>query len=184
MARHKDNARERLMGCMMDIVRDEGAGALTYDNLVAKSGLTRGGILYHFPSKESMLQGLVDHFMRQELGKVEERWEKHGKTPDGLLKAEIECALEADDKDQQISVSLLPVVIQNPAMMKEIQQIVEERYKNLDQTSVGFEKAALTLLVIDAFEMSKAFGFTLLSEKKRKQVLKLLYALVEGKKSL
>lgn len=67
-------------------------------------------------------------------------------------------------------------------MMKEIQQIVEERYKNLDQTSVGFEKAAITLLVIDAFEMSKAFGFTLLSEKKRKQILKTLYALVEGKK--
>jgi AcrR family transcriptional regulator len=182
MAKHKDNARERLMGCMMDIVRDEGAGALTYDNLVAKSGLTRGGVMYHFPSKESMLQGLVDHYVHRELGKVEERWEKHGKTPDGLLKAELECAIEVDDKDQQISVSLLPVVIQNPAMMNEIQKIVEERYQNLDQTSVGFEKAAITLLVIDAFEMSKAFGFTLLSEKKRKQILKTLYALVEGKK--
>jgi AcrR family transcriptional regulator len=184
MAKHKDNARERLMSCMMDIVRDEGAGALTYDNLVAKSGLTRGGILYHFPSKDSMLQGLVDDYIRQEVEKVEARWEKHGKTADGLLKAEIECALEADDKDQQINVSLLPVVIQNPAMMKEIQQIVEERYQNLDQTSIGFEKAALTLLVVDAFEMSKAFGFTLLSEKKRKQILKFLYALVEGKKTL
>lgn len=81
-------------------------------------------------------------------------------------------------------MSLLPVVIGNPSMMKEIQQIVEERYKILDQASVGFEKAAITLLVIDAFEMSKAFGFTLLSEKKRKQILKTLYALVEGKKQL
>lgn len=184
MVKHKDNARDRLINCMMDIVRDEGAAALTYDNLVTKSGLTRGGILYHFPSKEAMLKGLVDHFLEQEWGKVEKRWEKNGKTPDGLLKAELECAIEADDKDQQISTSLLPVVIQNPAMMKEIQHIVEERYKNLDQASVGFEKAAIILLVIDAFEMSKAFGFTLLSEKKRKKILNLLCKLVEGKKQL
>ncbi len=184
MTKHKDNSRAQLMTCMMSIVRDEGAGALTYDNLVAKSGLTRGGILYHFPNKESMLRALVEHYVLQELDKVKNRWEQHGITADGLLKAEIECALEADEKEQEISNSLLPVITQNPAMMREIKGIVEGRYVVLDEASIGFEKAAIVLLVIDAFEMSNAFGFTLLSDEDRKKVLRFLSTIVEEKNQL
>jgi AcrR family transcriptional regulator len=184
MTRHKDNAHERLLGAMLEIVRDEGAAALTYDSVVARSGLTRGGVMYHFPSKQAMLQGLVDYYMQQELQNVTDKWEKYGKTPDGLLKAEIEVSLEASPKDQLVTASLLPIVIENPKMMLEVRKVVEERYKALDQTSLGFEKAALVLLAIDAFEMSKAFGFTLLPDKKRKQLLKFLYAVVNGERQL
>jgi AcrR family transcriptional regulator len=179
MTKHKDNAREKLMRAMLDIVGDEGAAALTYDSLVARSGLTRGGVMYHFPSKESMLQGLVEHYMQQELGKVQARWESYGKTVDGLLRAELECAREADQNDQHVSVSLLPVILQSPAMMANIRHVVEGRYTQLDEATAGFEQAAIALLVIDAFEMSKAFGFNLMPEHKRQAILKRLLRQVD-----
>ena len=43
----------------------EGAGALTFEELVKESGITRGGITYHFPTKEDLLRGLLESDFRQ-----------------------------------------------------------------------------------------------------------------------
>lgn len=184
MAKHKENAREKLLAAMFQIVQEQGANYLTYDNLVSKSGLTRGGVMYHFPSKKSMLQGLVDHYMSSGLNQVEARWEKFGKTPDTMLKAEIEVMLEMNMKDREAPSVLLPVIINNPEMIGNIRKIVEQRYKVLEQTKMGFERAALIAMALDCFGMSQAFGMHLMSDQKRKKLLSYMLRLVDQKETL
>jgi AcrR family transcriptional regulator len=53
-------AREKILAAARRIVEREGAGALTFDELVRESGITRGGITYHFPTKEDLLRGLLE----------------------------------------------------------------------------------------------------------------------------
>ncbi len=53
-------ARDRILAAARRIVERDGAGALTFDELVRESGLTRGGITYHFPTKEDLLRGLLE----------------------------------------------------------------------------------------------------------------------------
>jgi len=59
-------ARGRILAAARHIVEREGAGALTFDELVRESGITRGGITYHFPTKEDLsvtvMQRYRDHF--------------------------------------------------------------------------------------------------------------------------
>jgi AcrR family transcriptional regulator len=57
--------RDRILAAARRIVEREGAGALTYEGLVQESGITRGGITYHFPTKEALLRGLLDDDFRQ-----------------------------------------------------------------------------------------------------------------------
>lgn len=44
---------------------ERGAGALTYDEIAQVSGVTRGGITYHFPTKQRLLQALVEQDIDQ-----------------------------------------------------------------------------------------------------------------------
>lgn len=53
-------ARQKILAAARQIVEREGAGALTFDELVKVSGITRGGITYHFPTKEDLLRGLLE----------------------------------------------------------------------------------------------------------------------------
>lgn len=53
-------AREKVLSAARRIVEDSGAGALTFDELVKVSGITRGGITYHFPTKVDLLRGLLE----------------------------------------------------------------------------------------------------------------------------
>ena len=42
-----------------------GAVHLTLDAVAERAGVSKGGLLYHFPSKESLLQAMVDRNMRR-----------------------------------------------------------------------------------------------------------------------
>lgn len=53
-------APERILAAARQIVERDGAGALTFDELVKESGITRGGITYHYPTKEDLLRSLLE----------------------------------------------------------------------------------------------------------------------------
>ena len=53
-------AKEKILAAARQIVERDGAGALTFDELARESGITRGGITYHFPTKEDLLRGLLE----------------------------------------------------------------------------------------------------------------------------
>lgn len=53
-------AKDKILCAARRIVETDGAGALTFDELVKVSGVTRGGITYHFPTKEDLLRGLLE----------------------------------------------------------------------------------------------------------------------------
>jgi AcrR family transcriptional regulator len=59
------HAREIILKAAESLVQKQGAGNLTYDNLVKESGVTRGGITYHFPTKDDLLRALLERDMQQ-----------------------------------------------------------------------------------------------------------------------
>jgi AcrR family transcriptional regulator len=58
-------AREAILEAARRIVRERGAGNLTYDELVQESGVTRGGITYHFATKDALLRALIEADIEQ-----------------------------------------------------------------------------------------------------------------------
>ena len=58
-------ARQKVIDASRQIVMERGAGALTYDEIAQVSGVTRGGITYHFPTKQRLLQALVEQDIDQ-----------------------------------------------------------------------------------------------------------------------
>jgi AcrR family transcriptional regulator len=59
------HARAAILAAAEEIVKDIGAANLTYDELVRRSGITRGGITYHFPTKDGLLRALVEHDLKR-----------------------------------------------------------------------------------------------------------------------
>lgn len=50
----------------MDLLRVEGGGSITLDAAARAAGLTKPGLMYHFPTKEALMVAVVDH--------VAQRW--------------------------------------------------------------------------------------------------------------
>lgn len=62
MARHHDNARERILDGFEDVLIDGGDAQVTLEGVAAHVGLTKGGLLYHFRSRAVLVAGLVERF--------------------------------------------------------------------------------------------------------------------------
>lgn len=53
-------SRERLLDAFEVILIDEGERAATLEAVAARAGISKGGLLYHFASKDAMVSGLLD----------------------------------------------------------------------------------------------------------------------------
>ncbi|MFE7504924.1 TetR family transcriptional regulator [Promicromonospora sp. NPDC057488] len=60
--------RDRILESAVRLVQREGVTAVTFDSVAAEAELTRGGIMYHFPSREGLLVAIHEH--------LAERWER------------------------------------------------------------------------------------------------------------
>ncbi|MCQ3023883.1 TetR/AcrR family transcriptional regulator [Pseudomonas savastanoi] len=57
----RPNKREEALNAVVSIIEREGITALTLDAVAAETGMTRAGLLYHFPSREDLLLATHEH---------------------------------------------------------------------------------------------------------------------------
>lgn len=56
--------RAQILDAARQVLAAEGAGALTFDSVLARTDLSKGGIQYHFRTKQALMDGLFDHLMQ------------------------------------------------------------------------------------------------------------------------
>ncbi|GGG80471.1 TetR/AcrR family transcriptional regulator [Corynebacterium pelargi] len=62
----RKNARNGLIQAALEVVEEGGMGALSLDTVAQRAGVTKRGLLYHFPTKHALITGvhqqLAAHF--------------------------------------------------------------------------------------------------------------------------
>lgn len=57
--------RTKILDAIVTIAQRDGVTAVTFDAVAAETGLTRGGLLYHFPSREALILAAHTHLAAQ-----------------------------------------------------------------------------------------------------------------------
>ncbi len=56
------HAREKVLDAYCAVLYHEGERAATMDAVATRAGVSKGGLLYHFPSKEALSAGILERF--------------------------------------------------------------------------------------------------------------------------
>jgi AcrR family transcriptional regulator len=176
----RPSARARILAAAADIARDVGPANLSLDAVAARAGVSKGGLLYHFPAKVQLLQSLVeDHIERftQDMKDIERDAEpSRANVLHAYLDVSmIECAQKAPP-----TAGVLAAIVQHPEMMIPI-----KRFKRtiLDQlkAEAGDDSLALTLfLVLEGLRSMKLFDAEVLSRDETKSALDGLRMMIDG----
>ena len=67
----RPSSRARILDAYQEILIDSGSAAVTLDAVAARAGVSKGGLLYHFGSKEALLDGLLDRLVQLTVADVE-----------------------------------------------------------------------------------------------------------------
>lgn len=60
----RTSKRERILDAAVNVINRDGVRAVTFESVATEAKLTRGGLLYHFPSREALLRGIDEHLVQ------------------------------------------------------------------------------------------------------------------------
>lgn len=59
------STREKICEAAMRAASRDGLLAMTIDNVAREAGVSKGGVMYHFPTKDELVRGMLEHFGSQ-----------------------------------------------------------------------------------------------------------------------
>ena len=61
----RTSKRDRIITGALELAHRDGFDALTFDTLAEHVGLSRGGVIYHFRTKNELLEGIAAAFLER-----------------------------------------------------------------------------------------------------------------------
>lgn len=83
----RKGAREKILAAAEELARAAGPGNLSLDAVAAKAGVSKGGLLYHFPTKAKLLEALVEQFLANFDQALRDREAESAGAPNSLVRA-------------------------------------------------------------------------------------------------
>lgn len=61
----RQSNRDSILDAAIRVTNRDGIRAVTFDSVAAEAGVTRGGLVYHFQSREALIKGINDQLAAQ-----------------------------------------------------------------------------------------------------------------------
>lgn len=141
------------------VIRRAGSTGLTIDAVAAEAGLSKGGVLHHFASKDALIAAMVSHQlgrMQEELATIEARV---GPATVAPLLALIEHARAGYGDEDHFPPSLVVASVESPGALDGFRATLEAKRAQLE-TQPGRPNEALVLLfAMLGLLLTKSLGF-------------------------
>lgn len=177
MGRHP-KARQLILDAARHIVREQGAGSLTYEELVQESGVTRGGITYHFPTKDVLLRELIECDIQQWCELEQQLKPDVENEATAELIAHIRSHSERGEEHRRFVGGMLSAVMLDHSLLDSVREFEKERAAGLEWTDQEVKQQLLRLASEGLF-WSEIFGCSQLPAKVRKRLVARLEQLAE-----
>jgi AcrR family transcriptional regulator len=134
--------------------------------VILREGISKGGLLYHFHSKEALVAGLIANYLETFDSLLTQRAEADPEDIGRWSRANIE--LTFDDLNfmpPELAVSLLAAVAYNPSLLIPVREQFERWQEKFEHDGLSPALATLLRLAIDGLSFSHIFGNAPLNEQ-------------------
>lgn len=157
--RKASTTRQTLLRAASQLVRDEGVDALTLEAVARVAGVSKGGLLYHFPTKEALISGMIDVM----LDVFEENLHRHldqmqDTSPGAWLRAYIAATFDSSSNDYSIGAALSAAVTLTPQLLTPIRTRFVHWQQQAIASGIDPARATLIRMAVDGVFFADLFG--------------------------
>ncbi|MGE0222367.1 MAG: TetR/AcrR family transcriptional regulator [Acetobacteraceae bacterium] len=184
MAEAPTDARTRILDAAETLVRNRGVSGLTLDAAAQTAGVSKGGLLYHFASKEALLDALLKRlaaFIHEDFqaGVAEQ--------PDGpgrVARAMLTWALglppeETNERCDRAAAVFLAAFHHDPALLGPVREQFARMREAVAQDGLPPGHGMAIMAAGDGLFMARIFGLYTLAPEERDAVRAALNRLIE-----
>ncbi|SFA76664.1 transcriptional regulator, TetR family [Amycolatopsis marina] len=155
----KPSSRDRILDAYENVLIAHGPAGVTLEGVAAEAGVSKGGLLYHFGSKDALLDGLLDRVRRLNDADIEQA----RKAPKGVVHYYLRSSVSDVTKDEALHRATLATIrlAGNEPRVDTAMRSIMEAWRELLAEHVSDPLTAELIAAIgDALYLRAAFGDT------------------------
>jgi AcrR family transcriptional regulator len=178
--RRKRDSRESILQAAEEIVARRGPAHLTLETAANEAKVSKGGLFYHFRSKEALLEAMIRRSMQlleTEHAKVAESLtgERNGK-----LKANIIGTLRHLEGQRPVLTAVVAAIANDPKLVEPMRESFRNDFQALcKELNLRMEDVAVLFLASQGLLLMELLGLSFLTPSQVRKVTQRMLQLVE-----
>lgn len=152
-----------------------GPNGLVLDAVAADAKVSKGGLLYHFRSKEALVDGLIER-MLDDFDRAQDTWvardpKRTGRWTRAYLASTVTDAGQPADNSAQLMAGILAAIDNDPERLAVIRKRFAAWHRRLEVDGIDPVRATLVRLAADGLWLSALLGLPPLDRRLQRRVL-------------
>jgi len=153
---HPTTTRNDLLDAAGKIILKNGIEALTLEAIAREAGVSKGGLLYHFPSKKKLIQAMIArHIEVIDACLAEELKNSKG----NFIEAYIRASFIPQTDQNRVSSALVAATSHDPDLVEPLRDRFYKMQREITAAAVSPELGTLIRLALDGMWFAELFGF-------------------------
>ncbi|MDD7912086.1 MULTISPECIES: TetR/AcrR family transcriptional regulator [Pseudovibrio] len=154
------NTRRMILDAAIELVSEQGNGVFSLEEVAKRAGISKGGLLYNFPSKNALIAAMVSHFTEELKQRVSEAEQVVAKDqlPNKLIRAHLMGLKAKLSKGHKPNFGILAAIGEDPSMLDPVRQYNRDLYERILKDSDNPELAALVFFSTEGIRCMQIFN--------------------------
>ncbi len=174
-------AREKILNAAEERLLAGGVPALVLDAVAADAGVSKGGLLYHFASKDALVGGLCERMLERFDRALDAQCEAEGGAPGAFTRAYLGTTVTDEgkpaDNSAQLMAALLATFGRDSEHLEKVRAGFARWHARLEADGIDPTTATLVRLAADGLWLSALLGLPQLDAERGERTLQALRAL-------
>lgn len=164
------STRTKILRAAEEIIRTDGARAMTLEAVAARAGVSKGGLLYHFRSKRDLITGMGDDRIAEVAKAVRDCYRE---APERRVSGAYVASLETAPLTE-LDLALLAMVAEDPALLAPYRDAAAKAHQAMTAETADPALATIVRLAVDGLSFAEVLGFDVLAAEERSAVIERL----------
>lgn len=172
--------RDRLLNAAEAVVERDGVSNLTLETVAREAGVSKGGLLYHFPSKSALITAVVERLAGRCEVEQAEAMEKDPQRVGAFARAYVTArAVPLEPSKTLIHTALLAAAGTNPQYLDPFRKRLAGWQQRIESDGVDPVAATVVRLAMDGLVLLTLLGLPTPSGDLHDKVIDKLYSLTQ-----
>lgn len=164
MSAPRSNSREKILAAAAEVAREAGPGSLSLDAVALRAGVSKGGLLYNFPSKAKLMQGLVETYVTE----FERDIDAAVENGESLLSAFVRLSAEACEEKEAPAAWIFSAVAEDPDFLEPVTQHRRRLFERMKAETSDAAHLLVTVFAMEGLRSMKLFDSDILTPEERR----------------
>ncbi len=173
------STRDMILDAAQRIAVEHGSGRITLDKVARESGFSKGGLLYHFATKEALLQAMLERLIARTRTVRETHEQTLSGQPWSVLRAMLAARMDPDVLDPRVTMAILTSAAEQPALLDPLRQYIQQTRKRILEEERESPTAWLLWAAADGLLFQELLDISPVPSDQRSQVYQQLQRLAK-----